>query len=54
MQISQGKWRSDQGLIVTDGEVTADKVNLVLYFWSADVGTATKAYEDLKKEFPNA
>lgn len=54
MQISQGKWRHDQGLVSIEGDVNPAKVNLVLYFWSTDKEKAGQAYEDLRKQFPNA
>ncbi|MBP9693478.1 MAG: FIST C-terminal domain-containing protein [Alphaproteobacteria bacterium] len=54
MRISQGRWRNDQGLVLTEGEVNSSKVTLVLYFWSTDQETASTAYDDLRKQFPNA
>lgn len=54
MKISQGRWRDGQGLVLTEGEVNPPKVNLVLYFWSIDQKIACKAYDELRKKFPNA
>lgn len=54
MKISQGKWIPNQGLVNLEGEVDASKASLVLYFWSVDLEVVQNAFQDLRKNFPNA